>query len=136
MTTNTILTHHLFQLMYSIFNYGDEYATYMIIVLSLHMNNNWVIMGILLIQTTVQLTIGSSPMMTFWVKNPPIQTIGECLGEQVVAEAGQYLHCCKHLNWFNIIQQYPTQNFNEESGKHDEGMQWWKQFKSYTRHSM
>ena len=57
-----------FLLTYSIFNNGDEYATCMIIVLSLHMNNNWVIMGILPMQTTVQLRIGSSPMMTLWVK--------------------------------------------------------------------
>ena len=64
----------------------------------------------------------------------PIQTVGELLREQGVAEVGQDLHYCKNLNWFYIIQWYMTKRFKEESGKRDEGMQWWKQFKSYTRH--
>ena len=67
--------------------------------------------------------------------DPPIQIVIECLREPVVAEVGQYLHYCKHLNWFNIITWYLTKTLKEESGKHDEGMQWWKQFKSYTRHN-
>ena len=65
----------------------------------------------------------------------PIQTVGEHLREEAAAEVGQYLQYCKQLNWFNITQQYPTKTFKEDSGKHDEGMQWWKQFKSYTRHN-
>ena len=67
--------------------------------------------------------------------DPPIQTVGELLREQGVAEVGQDLHYYKNLNWFYIIQWYMTKKFKEESGKHDEGMQWWKQFKSYTRHN-
>ena len=67
--------------------------------------------------------------------DPPVQTAGKCLREQVVAEVFQYLHYSKHLNWFNIIQWYLTRTFKEGSGKHDEGMQWWKQFKRYTRHN-
>ena len=65
----------------------------------------------------------------------PIQTVGECPREQAVAEVGQYLQYCEQLNWFNIIQWYPTKKFKEDSGKHDEGTQWCKQFKSYTRHN-
>ena len=65
----------------------------------------------------------------------PIQTVCECLREQAVAEVGQYLQYYKQLNWFNIMQWYPTKNFEEDNGKHDEGMQWWKQFKTYTRHN-
>ena len=33
-----------------------------------------------------------------------IQTVGEHLREQAVAEVGQYLQYCKQLNWSNIIQ--------------------------------
>ena len=64
----------------------------------------------------------------------PIQTVGEHLREQAVV--GQYLQYCKQLNWSNIIQWYPTNKFKEDSGKCDEGMQWWKQFNSYTRHNI
>ena len=39
--------------------------------------------------------------------DPPIQTVGEHSREHAVAEVGQYLHYCKNLNWFNIIQWYP-----------------------------
>ena len=92
------------------------------------MNNNW--MTLFIVEywfiTDNELIAKEGALLT--------QTAAEGVREQVLVEVSQYLHCCKHMDWLNIIKQYPTQIFKEESGKYVDGRQWWKQFKNYAKH--
>ena len=52
-----------------------------------------------------------------------------CCRDGPVSSILQATELVQHMQW------YPTKNFKEDIGKHDEGVQRWKQFKTYTKHN-